>query len=128
MLALIRRTGREFGISIVLSTHLMGDVETTCDRIIVLERGQVVESGEVSGFTQETETIFIDVDGGAEFLMSALSERGLDCALDGYSVAVQDVGAEQYDKIRDTLADSGVRLRRLGPRRHRLTEIFREQR
>ena len=125
MLALIRRTGREFGISIVLSTHLMGDVETTCDRIVVLERGQVVESGEVSGFTQETETIFIEVDGGVETLMSALSERGLDCAPDGYSIAVQDVGPEEYDKIRDTLADSGVRLRRLGPRRHRLTEIFR---
>lgn len=128
MLALIRRTGREFGISIVLSTHLMGDVETTCDRIVVLERGQVVESGEVSGFTQESETIFIEVDGGGENLVSALAERGLDCSPDGYSIAVRGVGAEEYDKIRDTLADSGVRLRRLGPRRQRLTEIFREQR
>ena len=128
MLALIRRTGREFGISIVLSTHLMGDVETTCDRIVVLERGQVVESGDVSGFTQETETIYIEVDGGVETLMSALSERGLDCSLDGYSIAVQDVGGDEYDGIRDALVDSGVRLRRLGPRRHRLTEIFREDR
>ncbi len=128
MLALIRRTGREFGISIVLSTHLMGDVETTCDRIVVLERGQVVESGEVSGFTQETETIYIEVDGGVETLMSALSERGLDCSLDGYSIAVQDVGGDEYDEIRDAVVDSGVRLRRLGPRRHRLTEIFRDNR
>ncbi len=125
MLTLIRRTGREFGISIVLSTHLMGDVETTCDRIVVLEGGQIVESGEVSGFTRETETVFIDVDGGVETLMSALLERGLDCSPDGYSVAVQGVGVEEYDKIRDALVDSGVRLRRLGPRRHRLTEIFR---
>ncbi len=128
MLALIRRTGREFGISIVLSTHLMGDVETTCDRIIVLEGGQVVESGEVSGFTRETETIFIDVDGGVDDLTSALSERGLDWSPDGYSIAVQDVGEEEYDKIRDALVDAGVRLRRLGPRRHRLTEIFRGER
>ena len=128
MLALIRRTGREFGISIVLSTHLMGDVETTCDRIVVLERGRVVESGEVSGFTQESETIFIEVDGDAENLMSALAARGLDCSPDGYSIAVQGVGAEEYDMIRDTLADSGVRLRRLGPRRQRLTEIFRNDR
>ncbi|MCY4652860.1 MAG: ABC transporter ATP-binding protein, partial [Dehalococcoidia bacterium] len=128
MLALIRRTGREFGISIVLSTHLMGDVETTCDRIVVLERGQVVESGEVSGFTQETETIFIEVDGGVETLISELSERGLDCSLDGYSIAVQDVGGDEYDEIRDAVVDSRVRLRRLGPRRHRLTEIFRSER
>ncbi|MCH7746217.1 MAG: ABC transporter ATP-binding protein, partial [Chloroflexi bacterium] len=49
MLDLIRRIGKEFGISIVLSSHLMGDVERVCDRIIVLEGGQVIEEGEVSG-------------------------------------------------------------------------------
>ena len=128
MLALIRRTGREFGISIVLSTHLMGDVETTCDRIVVLEAGQVIESGEVSGFMQETETVYIDVDGDVETLISTLSERDLDCSLEGYSIAIQGVGNEEYDIIRDALADSGARLRRLGPRRHRLTEIFRSDR
>ena len=45
MLRLIRRTGHEFGISIILSSHLMGDVESTCDRIIVLESGHVTEEG-----------------------------------------------------------------------------------
>ncbi len=40
MLELIRRVGREFGISIVISTHLMGDVERTCDSVVVLDRGQ----------------------------------------------------------------------------------------
>ena len=128
MLALIRRTGREFGISIVLSTHLMGDVETTCDRIVVLEGGRVVESGEVSGFTQETETVFIDVDGGADELLSALSARGLEASPEGYSIAVQGVGDDEYDAIRDALVETGVRLRRLGPRRHRLAEIFRDER
>ena len=53
----MRRTGSEFGISIMLSSHLMGDVESTCDRIVVLEGGQVVEDAEVSQFTQETETL-----------------------------------------------------------------------
>ena len=41
MLRLVRRTGREFGISIILSSHLMNDVESTCDSIIVLEGGRV---------------------------------------------------------------------------------------
>ena len=47
MLALIRKTHREFGISVLFSSHLMADVERTCDRIIVLQGGQVVQSGEV---------------------------------------------------------------------------------
>ena len=127
MLALIRRTGREFGISIMLSTHLMGDVETTCDRIIVLEGGEVTEAGDVSGFTAESETVYIDVYEDVEALISALSARGLEASLDGVSVAVEGVSDAEYDQIRDALVEVGSRLRRLGPRRRRLSDIFRDR-
>ena len=126
MLALIRRTGREFGISIMLSTHLMGDVETTCDRIIVLEGGTVTEAGEVAGFTAESETVYIDVYEDVANLLKALSARGLEATQDGVSIAVEAVGDAEYDQIRDALAETGSRLRRLGPRRRRLSDIFRD--
>ena len=126
MLDLIRRTGREFGISIILSSHLMGDVESTCDRIIVLDGGHVVEEGDVSQFTQESQLIFIDVDDRREELLAALSSRGIEATLDGTSVAVQQEQDEQYDEIRDALVEVGARLRRLGPRRQQLTDIFRD--
>ena len=61
MLRLARRTGRDFGISIILSSHLMNDVESTCDRIIVLEGGRVTEQGTIVGFTSDTEVIVLDV-------------------------------------------------------------------
>jgi len=126
MLSLVQRTGRDFGISIMLSTHLMGDVESACDRIIVLDHGQVVESGDVSNFTRETETVFVDVDDHLEELVSALESRGIKPTMEGVSVAIQDVGDAEYDMIRDALVEAGSRLRRLGPRRHQLTEIFRD--
>ena len=126
MLALIRRTGREFGISIMLSTHLMGDVETTCDRIIVLEGGAVTESGDVAGFTAESETVYIDVYDDVDALIAALAARGLEASVDGVSVAVEGVGDAEYDEIRDALVEAGSRLRRLGPRRRRLSDIFRD--
>src|SRR5262249_15515332 len=50
ILDLIRKTHREFGISILLSSHIMGDVERTCERILFLERGRVVHEGEVAAF------------------------------------------------------------------------------
>src|SRR3954464_7111681 len=76
MLALIRKTHREFGISVLFSSHLMADVERTCDRIIVLQAGHLVHSGEVSHFTKETETVFIEVDSNREGLVTALEQRG----------------------------------------------------
>ena len=56
MLNLIRRIAREFGISVILSTHLMQDVERTCDNIVLLNAGQVTESSDVKSLTEETES------------------------------------------------------------------------
>lgn len=125
MLDLIRRTGREFGISLLLSSHLMGEVERTCDRIIVLEGGRVTQAGAVAQFTQETQTIFLEVDDNLDELMEALKKHGIQAELDGASVVVQDVTEEQYDDIRDALVDADSRLRRLAPRRGSLQDIFR---
>ena len=127
MLELIRRIGRDFGIHIVLSTHLMGDVERVCDRIIVLENGRVVESGPVSGFTEESQTICIEVDDRREELVSALAARGIAATVERNIVAVELEREEQYDTIRDALVEAQARLRRLAPRRGSLTDIFRER-
>ena len=125
MLALVRRTGNEFGISILLSSHLMGDVESTCDRIVVLDGGRVLEDGTVSQLTRETETLYVDVDDHREELLNLLRRKGLEAELEGMSIVIEDVAGESYDAVRDSLAESGARLRRMAPRRHRLTEIFR---
>ena len=125
MLDLIRRTGKEFGISILLSSHLMGDVERTCDRIIVLDGGHVTEEGAVSQFTQETQTILIEVDDKRDELVATLAKTGIQATVEGSLVVVELEGEEQYDAIRDAIVEADARLRRLAPRRHRLTDIFR---
>ena len=124
MLALVRRTGREFGISIILSSHLMGDVESTCDRIIVLEVGKVVEEGAVAGFTTETQVIVLEVYDKREEVATALAARGVSVGLEGPSLTVELQSEEQYDHIRDAVAETGARLRRMSPQRHQLAEIF----
>ena len=125
MLDLILRTGKEFGISILLSSHLMADVERTCDRIIVLDDGHVLQEGAVSEFTEETQSVFIEVDENEGALVAALARRGIEAKLDGRSVVVDQGKPEEYDDIRDALVEADAPLRRLAPRRHHLTEIFR---
>ncbi len=125
MLELVRRTGREFGINIMLSSHLMGDVESTCDRIIVIEGGAIIEQGDVSEFTQETETFLIDVDDRREELMTALELRGLKPKISGASVVVLLRSDDQLDAIRNALVEAQARLRRLAPSRGELSDIFR---
>ena len=124
MLTLIRRTGQEFGITLMLSSHLMGDIERTCDSIVVLDEGKVVEVGPVTSFTEETEAIAVEVDENREELIAALKERGVEPLVDGNSIVIEGVIGDQYDLIRDALVAANAPLRRMAPRRHELTEIF----
>ena len=125
MLSLIERIGHEFGIGIVLSSHLMGDVETICDSIVVLDSGQLIEQGAMSRFTGETQTLYIDVDDRRDELVAALADRGVETTVEGVSIIVEGARDEEFDAIRDAVVDVDARLRRLAPRRQGLADIFR---
>lgn len=124
MLDLVRKTHREFGISILLSSHLMSDVERTCDRILVLQGGTLVQSGEVSHFTSETESLFLEVDGNRDALVAELERRGIAVRLERHGVAIEGSDASVYDQVRDALVEAGAPLRRMAPHRRALTELF----
>jgi ABC-2 type transport system ATP-binding protein len=124
MLALVRKTYREFGISVLFSSHLMADVERTCDRIIVLERGRLVQSGDVGHFTKETETVFIEVDTNRDRLLAALGRRGIAATPDGSGLSIEGPDESVYDHVRDALVEAQAPLRRMAPRRRALTELF----
>ena len=128
MLALVRKTHREFGISVLFSSHLMADVERTCDRIIVLQAGRLVESGEVRHFTKETETVFIEVDTNRDRLVAALERRGIVVTADGSGLTIEGPDESVYDHVRDALVEAQAPLRRMAPRRRALTELFQRDR
>ena len=124
MLDLVRKTHREFGISVLFSSHLMSDVERTCDRIIVLQGGQLVESGEVGTFTKETESVFLEVDTRREELVAALERHGIRVTREAGGLLIEGPDETVYDHIRDALVEAESPLRRMAPRRHVLTELF----
>jgi ABC-2 type transport system ATP-binding protein len=55
MLRLVRQLSRDLGKSVVLSTHILQDVESVCDAVVVLERGQIVAEGPLRELTRATE-------------------------------------------------------------------------
>jgi ABC-2 type transport system ATP-binding protein len=124
MLELVRRTHREFGISVVLSSHIMGDVERACERILVLESGRVAQEGQVSAFAGDTATIYVEVTDRRDEFVAALRERLIEPEVEAGAVVIEGVDDEGYDVIRDALVASGAPLRRLAPRRRALTELF----
>ena len=124
MLTLVRRTHREFGISVLVSSHLMSDVERTCDRIIVLEGGRLVQSGDVGNFTEETETVFLEVDANRDRVIAALERRGVAVLVAGGGLTIEGPDESVYDHICGALVEAEAPLRRMAPNRHALTELF----
>ena len=124
MLDLVRKIHREFGISILFSSHLMADVERTCDRIIVLRGGRLIQSGEVKSFTEETATVYIEVDTNKDRLIASLQNRNVDVSEAEGGIFVEGSDESVYDHVRDALVEAEAPLRRMGPRRRALTELF----
>ena len=124
MLDLIRKTHREFGISVLLSSHLMSDVERTCDRIIVMRDGAVAHAGDVQKFTTELETVFLEVDSNQAELVAALQRRGIAAVADGTGFTIEGPDESIYDVVRDAVVEAEAPLRRLSPHKHALSELF----
>jgi ABC-2 type transport system ATP-binding protein len=124
LLDLVRRVGHEFGISIVISTHLMGDVERVCDTVVVLDAGRVLRTGAVSGFTEETETLEVELVEGAADVADALRLQGLSVRLDGSRLTIERATGPDYDTLRDAIVEANALLYRLAPARHSLADVF----
>ena len=125
MLNLIRRIAREFGISVVLSTHLMQDVERTCDNIVLLDGGKVKESSDVASLTEETELIYVEVANNRDRFTAELTNRNIEHSSEGIPISIPNVDDAKFDAIRDALVESEARLVRMGPRQRALIDLFR---
>ena len=123
MLALIRRVGREFGIDILLSSHLLEEVERVCDSVVILANGVVGHSGALGQLESAGAGVRVELDSDPEPLAAALVARGAEAAVDGRLLTVTGVDAAA-DLIRDLVADLGLGLRRLEPRRTTLEDVF----
>ena len=126
MLDLIKRTGTEFGISVVVASHLLGEIEQVCSFLLAIDAGHLLKAAPISTFTQRTPVLAVEVEEGADRLTAALTGRGYKAKQDDGCVllALEDEG--MYDVVRDTVADLGLPLVRIEQERRRLEEIFRD--
>ncbi|SDH89905.1 ABC transporter ATP-binding protein [Nonomuraea jiangxiensis] len=127
MLTLIRRIGTEFGISVLVTSHLLGELERICDHVIVIDAGRLLRSSAIGEFTQATQTVTVEVDEGLEPLAARLTADGQTVSRQGRMLVVKVAGAETYDVIRDAAVDLDLCLIRLEQGRHRIEDVFREE-
>jgi ABC-2 type transport system ATP-binding protein len=128
MLALIRRTGHEFGIATVVASHLLGEIERVCTFLLAIDAGHLLRAAPLATFTERTGTLAVEVEEGAQALADRLGQVGLVAIVEPPRTVLVDVPDERpYDLVRDAVADLGLALTRLEQRRHRLEDLFSTQ-
>jgi ABC-2 type transport system ATP-binding protein len=128
MLELIERTGNVFGISVLMATHLLSEIERVCEQLVVLDAGRLVHQGSGADFTSSTATLEIEVEGEAALLATSLASVGIDATAEGHCVLVSTDGPAPFAVIRDAIVELDLGLIRMKQRRRMLGDLFRPQR
>jgi ABC-2 type transport system ATP-binding protein len=108
MLALIRRLS-DFDIDVIVSSHVLGDIEQTCDWVVMLDAGDLLRSGPLGGFDL-LGTVLVEVLENADVVAAALEARGIASAVEGRKIVVGpgDDAIERAVIEETARADSGL--------------------
>lgn len=115
---------RDEGITVVYSTHILPDVEMTCDRVVIVESGRTRYIGPVAGALGATQNqVRIEVSGLSTEAIAAISPD-LNPKLDGDRLSLVASSDEEARRLLETLIASGATLQRFEPQQESLESIF----
>jgi ABC-2 type transport system ATP-binding protein len=108
MLKLIRRLG-EFDINVIVSSHVLTDIEETCNWVVMLDGGKLLRSGPLEGFEQ-LGTVIVEVLHDADVVAERLRSKGFEATVEGqrFVVGPGDETLEQAIVEATAAASSGL--------------------
>src|SRR4029453_12484565 len=120
--ALLQRVS-DAGVTVLLSSHLLGEVEQVCDEGGVMVGGRVIRAGTVSELTMASASAYLEVDdtaGAVAFLATFPGARAVE--LEGSGIAIELDGVTRAQLVR-ALVEHGVDVDTVTSR-HRLEDAF----
>ncbi len=130
MLDLIRELSLKRKVAILLSTHLLPDVEYVCDHVIMINKGIVAIEGAIQALTSPREgTYEVRVRDHKEAFLAALTQAGFTCRdqqTGNLLVGLPDNGTDgdHYRTLFEVARAGNTQIRHLRPVRHSLEDVF----
>src|SRR6516165_3733307 len=127
MLELVRDLGHNKGVSLILSSHLLPDVEYTCDHVVVMDKGQIATQGPINELKGPAGRVYeLRIKGNLPGFIEALAKEGMDTHAsdeDVMRVFVPDA-LGNHQAIFKAAARFGVQVRHLRPSVPTLEDVF----
>jgi ABC-2 type transport system ATP-binding protein len=124
MLELIDRIAHEMEINIVLSSHLLSDIERVADSVVIINGGRIMVQGSLSDLMIATSVVTVRTSDSAAALAEAVRARGIDVELLEHEIHVDYRSPEVYDAIRDAAVETGTALTYLKRRVRSLEDVY----
>src|SRR5918992_1743441 len=130
MLALIERIGRDFGMTVMVASHLLGEIERVANWLVAIDAGPALRTAALATFTERTGQLLVETEESAEPLARRLAERGISVTGDGRTALIDIASATDgeygiYDAVRDEAVALQLPIVRIEHRRHQLEDLFR---
>lgn len=109
MLDIVRHVSRDLGIGVLLSSHVLADVEATCDEVVVLASGQVTAQQPVVA-QRDTSGVLLELLGDALGFVAGLEQRGVVASLHDGRVLLPRSTPAVLTAVRDLAAETGTGL------------------
>ncbi len=128
MLGLVQRIGRDFGIAVIVTSHLLGELERVSDHVVVLDGGRLLRASRTDDFLDATGVLLVEVlgDDAQVRMTDALNRAGVAAVARGAMLTVDAAPGplDVHDLIRDTASDLGLGLVRLQVDHRRIEDVF----
>jgi ABC-2 type transport system ATP-binding protein len=126
MLGLVGRLAG-FGISVLVATHLLDDVQRVCEHVVMIDGGKLRQAAATQSLLHRTGAVRVEVHDGAGRLAEYLGAAGVSVTLvDDATLDVRVDGDDggAFDLVRDGADDLGLALHAMTTRRTSLDELF----
>jgi ABC-2 type transport system ATP-binding protein len=125
MLALIHDVATRRGMSLILCSHLLHDVERVCEQVIVLNQGQIARTGEVRELTGARKQVFdVRFKGDATAVLTDLKDLGADWREGDDGVRLFLPEGQGPETVFRVAQQCGVQVRHLRPGAETLEDVF----
>ncbi len=128
MLELIRDLAHNKGVNLILSSHLLPDVEYTCDRVVVIDRGAIATEGPIAQLKGPGGRVYeLRVKGDTARLLAVLRNEGYECHdtdEDVMRVFVPGENGAGAQALFALAAREGMQVRHLRPSVPTLEDVF----
>jgi ABC-2 type transport system ATP-binding protein len=115
---------RKAGTCIFLNSHLLSEIEVTCDRVGFIRHGEVVRVLELASLDQNLSQVTIRASGLTPEMIAGLARWGEDIRADGEHITLTIHGETDLPDITRYLVEQGAAVYALTPNRLSLEEIF----